>query len=194
MTDNSGKLRRTRDTRFPKGKSGNPKGRPKKKHPISKEPDNPLARIHAERFTVTGQDSEHKLSTKEFQEHKILEAAFKGKLRAVRQVFRWIKKRRDIQHRKQTARRSPFLKTVLEQPDPRNADEALLLLDIIRVHEDSEDRAGAEEPQYFMMAWAVEAALRRRRGAKRIDQDTLGWILAYTRDAKSVKLPRGYKT
>lgn len=193
MTDKRRQPPSARDTRFQKGKSGNPKGRPKKKHPISKEPDNPLSRLHAERFTVTGQDSEHKLSTKEFQEHKILEAALKGKLRAVRQVFRWIKKRRDIQHRKQTARRSPFLKAVLEQPDPRNADEALLLLDIICVNEDDEDRAGAE-PQYFMMAWAVESALRRRRGAKRIDRETLSWILAYTRDAKSVKLPKGYKT
>ena len=75
MTDKRRQSPSARDTRFQKGVSGNPKGRPKKKHPISKEPDNPLARLHAERFTVKGQDSEHKLSTKEFQEHKNLEAA-----------------------------------------------------------------------------------------------------------------------
>ena len=192
MTDDSGKLRRTRDTRFPKGKSGNPAGRPKKNKPIPEDAEPPLSKFSSMRFHGSFFGTDQELSSKERQELEILRAGFKGNLKAVRQVLGWIQKRRKIQHQRLKKNALVPIETLVEAPDPRDADAALLLLDIICEREE-DDGSPREVPQYQMRAWAVETALKRRRGAKRIDHETLDWILAYTRDGSSVKLPKGYE-
>lgn len=192
MTDDPGKPRRTRDTRFPKGKSGNPAGRPKKNKPMPEEGESPLSKLTSKVFEGTVFGVELRLNADELQQVKILEAAFRGQLKAIRQVLRWIEKRAQIRHQKQKNSASACVTGVFETPDPRNADDALRLLDIICERQEG-DELIHEEPQVQMQAWAVEAALRRRRGANRIDSERLKWLLAYTRDGSSVKLPRGYE-
>lgn len=192
MTDKRRKPPSARDTRFQKGVSGNPKGRPKKNKPMPEEEVTPLSKLASKDFGGTVFGVELQLHADELQQVKILEAAFRGQLKAIRQVLRWIEKRAQKRHQKQKNVAPACVTALFETPDPRDADGALRLLDIICERQEG-DELVKEEPQYQMQAWAVEAALRRRRGAKRIDQEALDWILACTRDAKSVKSPRGYE-
>jgi hypothetical protein len=75
-------------------------------------------------------------------------------------------------------------------PDPDNADAALLLLGIAALNPARAD-IGADRAQLLLEPWAVQAALRRRRGGHRLTDRDCDEIRRSTRDPDSLHWPRG---
>jgi hypothetical protein len=75
-------------------------------------------------------------------------------------------------------------------PDPDNADAALLLLGIA-VPNPARAEFGKERAQLLLEPWAVQAALRRRRGGHRLTDRERDEIRRCTRDPDCLRWPRG---
>ncbi len=92
--------------------------------------------------------------------------AVAGKRTAMREVVKWIMKRDDwlAKHAPKPSRRTIQL---LSSSDPNNEDTALLLLGIAAPNPERAD-IGAARAQLLLEPWAVQAALRRRRGGNRL--------------------------
>jgi hypothetical protein len=86
----------------------------------------------------------------------------------------------------------PAAATSRISPDPDNADSALLLLGVAAANP---KRAGAEyegrRMSLLLEPWAVQAALHRRRGGKRLTRKERDDIRRCTRDADVLRWPRG---
>ena len=177
---------------FKKNTSGNPKGRPRGSGKKDKDVDSPFAKIAAINFKLSIDGSEHSVSSEHLLERKILEAAMRGENKAIKTVFGWIAKREAYRAGKRAHTKSKSLVLTIEAPNPKNADRALQLLDIIGIR-DELDPAHEACTEYVLEPWVVEVALSRRRGTPRLEKEGLEWLLAYTRDGKTVNLPRGYQ-
>ena len=106
---------------------------------------------------------------------------------AQREVVRWIMKREAwlAEH----VPKAPRL-VINYSSDSDNADSALLLLGIAA---QNPDRAGWRKDRAHLLLepWAVQAALRRRRGGHRLTDEEHEWIRRCTRDPDSLRWPRG---
>lgn len=116
-----------------------------------------------------------------------------GKRMAIREVLRWILKREkwlsEIGRKRTTSvGRVPIRNTI----DPVNADAALLLLGIA---DHDPDRQGPsfsnDRAQLLLEPWAVNAALRRRRGVRSFTAENIDTIRRGMRNDGTVKLPKG---
>ena len=76
--------------------------------------------------------------------------------------------------------------------DSDNADAALLLLGIA-AHNPDRAEWGKDRAQLLLEPWAVQAALRRRRGGHRLTDDEREAIRRSTRDPDSLRWPRRTK-
>ena len=74
--------------------------------------------------------------------------------------------------------------------DSDNADTALLLLGIAAHNPDRAER-GKDRAQLLLEPWAVQPALRRRRGGHRLTDKQLEEIRRCTREPDSLRWPRG---
>lgn len=90
-------------------------------------------------------------------QHKTYQDAIAGSRLAQRAVIKMIERRELARAAKAPARPSVIVKRA--QPEPVNADAALLLLDITQMHSTYGAYLAAK-----LTTWAVEAALARRRG------------------------------
>jgi hypothetical protein len=115
--------------------------------------------------------------------------ALTGKRMDMREVVKWIIKREAwlAKHAPKASRRAIAL---LSSPDPDNADAALLLLGIAAPDPARADIA-ADRAQVLLEPWAVQAALRRRRGGNRLTDSERNGIRRCTRDPDSLRWPRG---
>jgi hypothetical protein len=77
----------------------------------------------------------------------------------------------------------------LTSPDPDNADSALVLLGIAAPNPARTD-IGADRTQLLLEPWAVQAALRRRRGGNRLTDRERDEIRRCTRDPDCLRWPR----
>ena len=66
----------------------------------------------------------------------------------------------------------PFGLAWLLSPDPDNADAALELLGIA-ARDSAREGVDADRAQLLLEPWAVQAALRRRRGGQRLTEQEL---------------------
>src|SRR5262249_21901352 len=72
-------------------------------------------------------------------------------------------------------------------PDPRNADAAMCLLGIAAPNKSRVER----DPDAILLEpWAVQAALRRRRGGKALTMKDIGDIERCTRAPETLRWPR----
>ena len=85
---------------------------------------------------------------------------------------------------------SPQPIELFSSPDPDNADAALLLLGIAAPDPERVD-IGADRAQLLLEPWAVQTALRRRRGGNPLTERELDEIRRCTRDPDSLRWPRG---
>ena len=108
---------------------------------------------------------------------------------AVREVMKWIVKR-DAWLAKNAPKASPPAITRHISPDPDNADTALLILGIAAPNPTRAD-IGADRAQLLLEPWAVQAALRRRRGGNRLTDSERDEIRRRTRDPDGLRWPRG---
>ena len=143
--------------RFQKGQSGNLKGRPKSKAETSKS--SAIEVILDKTLIVNRNGRPREISVEEAQQ------ALDGNRSAQREVLKWII-RRDKHLAAENRRRAPQAATVRLAHSPGNANAALLLLKVAVPNPKYQDKENAEE-HLLLEPWAVQAALSRRRGAKK---------------------------
>lgn len=171
---------------FRKGQSGNSKGRPTASRPPQASA---LDVIVGKTLTVAHGGGTREITVEEALQQRTYRDAVAGKRMAQREVLKWIMK-----HEAWLAKHSPnaarSTNTHQISPDPDNADAALLLL---RIAAENPARAnmGDDRAQLLLEPWAVEAALRRRRGGNRLTDSELEDVRRCTRDPDSLRWPRG---
>ena len=152
-----------KSSQFKKGSSGNPSGRPPKT-PLA-DPS-PFDLVLETKLTIIRDGNRQDVTPEEALQQALLQKAFEGDSRAISKVLKMIQKRQAAIAALAPAAPPPQLLT--EEPDPDNANEALLLLGI-----GTQDPAW-DSPRLKLLPWAMQAALDRRRGpALRSDDITL---------------------
>jgi hypothetical protein len=138
--------------------------------------------------TVANGNNTREITLEEALQQRTYRDALAGKRLAMREVVKWIMKREAwlAQHQPRTSRRFRQLGT---SPDPDNADAALLLLGIAAPNPARADVRG-DRAQLLLEPWAVQAALRRRRGGNRLTNNKRDDIRRCTRDPDSLRWPR----
>ena len=173
---------------FPKGRTGNRNGRPRASRAAKASVFEVLADMT---LTVTGPGGTREMTVEEALQQRTYQDALKGKRIAMREVAKWIIKREEWLEKHAPKPSGPVrLRPLLTSPDPHNADAALLLLGIA-AHDPKRADWGADRQQLLLKPWAVEAALRRRRGGQRLTDKELENIRHRTRDPDSLRWPRG---
>lgn len=170
------------DTRFAKGISGNPKGRPKLRRPHVSAFDI----IFDKTLTVTQGAIERELTVDEALQLQTYQAALKGSRMAVRQILRMIEKRELAIAALSPPAPAPVAMQIEHNSD--NADEALRLLGIL-VDAEGGSGAGHFTRPLRLATWAVQAALSRPGRRRHEDKDVKN-IELFTLEPQKLKWPR----
>lgn len=188
MDEATGHKRPPKSGRFRKGQSGNPRGRPRKA-PSQSMPTSAFDVIVDRTLTITRNGVEREVSVEEALQHKTYQAALAGDRSARREVLRMIAKREAaLAARRPVAR--PTIEFLDPEHDPRSADGAMLILGI--ACKDPRDHGPADRYSRLVLEpWAVQAALARRRGGAKLEAPEIDEIRRCTKDAASVRWPRG---
>ena len=168
--------------------SGNPSGRPKKK----RAPDSGSAfdLVIDKTLTIT-QDGEFcEVTVEEGLQHKTYQDAIDGDRSAQREIMKMIEKREKYFVARKNKTRKPPVEIKYERSVPTNADEALLVLGIATPNHDRQD-IRADREQLLLEPWSVKAALSRRRGGSKLTEHEINDIRRCTRDADTLRWPRG---
>jgi len=171
--------------RFQKGQSGNPAGRPKARRPHVSAFDI----IFDKTLTVTQNGVERELTVDEALQLQTYQAALKGSKMAVRSVLKMIEKREVTLAKLAPPRKHRPMEWKWEQ-DPRNADEAMLLLGIT-VPDPRWDGGKCEYGTRMRMAtWATQACLSRP-GRRNLTTRDIEEIKREAIEPEKLKWPRG---
>ncbi|WP_340149839.1 DUF5681 domain-containing protein [uncultured Sneathiella sp.] len=173
--------------RFRKGQSGNLKGRPKSK--AATPTTSAIEVILDKRLTVNRDGKPREISVEEALQQHTLQQALEGNRSAQREVLKWIAKR-DRYLMAENQRKVPQAVTVRYSHCPDNANEALLLLRVAAPNPKYQDKDNAME-HLLLEPWAVQAALSRRRGTKRLSEKDISEIRSNTGDPDSLPWPKG---
>lgn len=171
---------------FRKGRSGNPGGRPTKS---AAPPSSAFDIVLEKTLTVAQHGITREMTVEEALQQRTYQDALAGKRLAQREVLKWIAKREAwlVKHAPGASR--PAI-TQHISPDPDNADAALLLLGIA-AHNPARAEFGKDRVQLLLEPWTVLAALRRRRGGRRLTDSERSEIRRCTRDPDDLRWPRG---
>jgi Family of unknown function (DUF5681) len=174
-------------SRFRKGESGNPKGRPRSR---SGPTPSAFAVVIDRTLTVTQNGRPREVTVEEALQHKTYQDAIAGSRAARREVLKWIAKREKwlAAH---APKRRPSIELRMEPVDLDNANEPLLLLGIA----EPDPRGHGVDDQYqrlLLRPWAVQAALSRP-GGRRLSAKDVGEIKRCTRDAERLRWPAGVR-
>jgi hypothetical protein len=138
-------------------------------------------------LTVVHHGIAREITAQEALQQKTYQNALAGKRMDQREVLKWIAKRDAWLVKHQPTASRPI--TQHFSPDPDNADAALLLLGIAAPNPARADiRANRE--QLLLEPWAVQTALRRKRGSQRLTESERDDIRRCTRDPDCLRWPR----
>lgn len=169
--------------RFQKGRSGNPAGRPKKRRPHISAFDI----LFDKRLTVSQNGVERELTVDEALQLQTYQAALKGSRMAIRAVLKMIEKR-EAALAKRSPAPAPKPMTWRFEHDPRNVDDAMLLLGIT-----VRDPQWTEPCKYGtrmkLSSWAAQAGISRP-GRNRLNERQISEIKRVTLAPESLKWPR----
>ena len=139
-------------------------------------------------MTVTQAGIDQELSVQEALQLRTYQDALAGNRAARREVMKMIAKReRVMADRGLQAQRTIPSVTLKMSPDPRNADPAMRLLGIAAPDKSREER---KPGSLLLETWAVQAALRRRRGSKALTPEDVSEIKRCTRAPETLRWPR----
>ncbi len=164
--------------RFSKGRSGNPTGRPKG---ADRQTNTSAFELILDKtLTVDRNGRQVEITLDEALQHKLLQDALAGNRPARREVMKMLLRRERALAA--SAPLPPPATLRVEPHDPDNADEALTLLGV-----------AAADPYYGhpalkLQAWAVQAALNRRR-RPRLSRQDLSDVKSRTLNPEEVKWP-----
>lgn len=171
------------DTRFRKGQSGNPKGRPKARRPHISAFDIVFDKV----LTVTQGAVERELTVDEALQLQTYQASLKGSRMAQRSVLKMIEKRELALAKLNPA---PQQKVRMEiEHDSDSANEAMLILGIAEYGEAPPGGGPATRP-FKLATWATQAALSRpgRRKLSAKDEEDVRRV---TMNPERLKWPKG---
>lgn len=171
------------ETRFKKGQSGNPGGRPK----LSRASAPSAFDIIDRTLTVQLNGASRELTVVEALEQKTYQLALKGSRKAQREVLKMIIAH---EHAKSDLTGRPTPQILWEDSDPENAFEAMRLLDIARLPDRRPPSFQNDAP--LLEPWAVQAALNRR-GLGPLTKDEIALIEEWTRAAKTLRWPKRFQ-
>lgn len=166
-------------SRFRKGESGNPNGRPRA---LPRPPPSAFDIVIDRSLTVTRNGKPRQVTVEEALQHRTYQDAVAGNRAAQREVLKMIAKREKWLAAE--APRHQSVKMLIEASDPNNASEALILLGIA-------EREACRNDGYerlLLQPWAVQAALSRP-GRRRLSDADVGHIKRCTRDAETLRWP-----
>jgi len=193
MSDSSDRCRSPRTGRFLKGRSGNPKGRPRKQIAPPDAARSAFEIVFEKRVTVTQAGVDQELSVEEALQLRTYQDALAGNRAARREVLKMIAKREKAMADR-GLRIQPIMPSVtvkMEATEPRNADPAMCLLGIAAPDKSRErDNPGAQ----LLEPWAVQAALARRRGSKALTTKDVDDIERCTCAPQTLRWPRRTKS
>lgn len=165
-------------SRFQPGKSGNPKGRPRK----PRRPNVSAFEIILDKTLVITQNGKPREATvEEALQQQALKDALSGKLIAIRKVLKMIEKREAELAKKNAAPRHKI--EVKHHHHSDNANEALRILGIAEPEPEFPTR-------WKVHAWATQAALSRP-GRKKFDRREVDQIKFFTFEPETLNWPRG---
>jgi hypothetical protein len=171
-------------SRFRKGQSGNPKGRPRKSRAdVGSAFDMVIERT----LTLTHSGQPREVTLEEALQQKTYQEALAGNRSARREVLKMIAKREHWLAKSRPQRHT--VERLMEPTDPTNAHAALLLLGIAEPNARWTDGNDANE-HLLLEPWAVQAALDRRRGWKLTEKE-VSEIRRCTRAAETLRWPGG---
>jgi len=170
------------DTRFEKGRSGNPGGRPRRRRPDVSAFDV----IFDKTLTVMQGGTERELTVEEALQLQTYQSALKGSRLAIRQILRMIEKREVALAARNPTPSQPF--TLVHTYDADNASQAVRILGIA---DDDPAWAGlaAEGKRMKVTTWAAQAALSRP-GRRKFTEEDVEDIKRFTFDAEKLRWPR----
>ena len=171
-------------TRFRKGQSGNPRGRPRKQP----DPQSSAFDVVIDRTLTIVQDGvPREVTVDEALQHKTYQDAIAGNRAARYAVLKMIAKRE--QAIAQKAPRGDRVRSRILESDPKTADDALLILGIA-CHDPrwTEGYAPGERKRLLLEQWAVKAALSRRAASKLTKRD-LDEARRCTHEAETIAWP-----
>jgi Family of unknown function (DUF5681) len=171
-------------TRFKRGQSGNPKGRPRKPKPPAPSP----FAILDELLTVHEPESVSELPLEDAMLIKTYQRALAGSPRTWKKIVKMILEREKLRLKSRAPRSRRITRQI--EGDPENALEALEILGI--ASRTANASVGDTRKGYLRLErWAVEAALRRRNFDELSSSDKQS-IRGWTHDGDAVKWPRSF--
>jgi hypothetical protein len=168
-------------TRFRKGQSGNPAGRPRERVASPSSFDVILDRT----LNVLQGGVARELTVEEALQHRIYEQALAGKANARRKLLRMI----EVREKARTAKAPPPspVRQLVEPSDPDNAFEALQILSI--ACPDPSWTGSDKQTRLLLEPWAVQMALDRHRRRELSDR-TIAEIMRCTHRREMLRWPR----
>ena len=167
-------------SRFQKGQSGNPRGRPRKQ-PVLRH--SAFDVVIDRTLTILQGGKPREVTVDEALQHRTYQDAIAGNRAARREVLKMIAKRESALAAKAPAANA--VEVLKEGPDPRNVDEAMLIFGICRRDPRRTDWPGEH---LLLEPWAVEAALGRR-AARKMDKRDIDEAKRCTHAADAVRWP-----
>lgn len=172
--------------RFRKGQSGNPAVRPKKRRPHV----SPFDIIFDKRLTISQQGVERELTVDEALQLQTYQAALNGSKMAMRAVLKMIEKR-EAALAKMSPPPAPKGITWRFEVDPRNADDAMLLLGIT-VRDPSWTEPCKYGVRMKLNTWAAQAGISRP-GRKPLRERQISEIRRVALAPEQLKWPRSMR-
>jgi Family of unknown function (DUF5681) len=185
VTSGVGRGRPPVASRFRKGESGNRKGRPRARFSVPSAFDIVMDRT----LTLMQNGKPREVTVEEALQHRIYQDAIAGNRAARREVLKMIASREKWLATKKLKQQQQGLELLIEPEDPRNANEALLLLGIA----EPDTRWNDPHDQYerlLLRPWAVQAALSRP-GRRRLSAQDVSEIERCTREPETLRWPAG---
>lgn len=176
-----------KEHQFRAGKSGNPKGRPRKKQ--SPAPS-PFDILFDQNLSIQKNGETLEMSASEMTQHRIFLDAMSGSIAATKKVLSWIVKRNNFFERIAEKTKVDVPVLPIEPTDPENINEAMQILNM--AHYSTDERHVSNGVDIFLLEpWVTQAALSRSGGPKFHEENTC-WIKNCTRESEGIKWPKEF--
>ena len=180
--------------RFARGKSGNPKGRPRKVALPVEARSSAFDIITRLTLPIVQDGVMREVTLQEALTLKTYQNALKGSQLARKKIIKMIEERETTRAARQKSRglQAPKIKRLIMSVDPSNADAAMIILGIALHNPARAELAQARgRAQLLLEPWAVQAALSRGRSTVPLHPRVLSEIERCTRASSTLKWPSG---